>query len=58
MGRTNVGRGGRGGRGGGRGLSDHAGSCGLGQNSIQTNTSSTRSEKNATLSSDNVFKKL
>ena len=52
MGRTNVGRGGRGGRGGGRGLSDHAAARGWGQKSIQTYTSSTRSEKNATMSSD------
>ncbi|GJY25219.1 reverse transcriptase domain-containing protein [Tanacetum coccineum] len=48
MARTNVGCGGR----GGRGLSDHAVARGWGQKSIRTNTSGTRSETNATISSD------
>ncbi|GJW92179.1 hypothetical protein Tco_0169732 [Tanacetum coccineum] len=46
--RTNVGCGGR----GGRGLSDRAVARGCGQKSIRTNTSGTRSEINATISSD------
>ncbi|GJY92720.1 hypothetical protein Tco_0508502, partial [Tanacetum coccineum] len=48
MERTNVGCGGR----GGRGLSDHAVARGCGKKSIRTNTSGTRSEINATISSD------
>nr|GEV71455.1 transposase, Ptta/En/Spm [Tanacetum cinerariifolium] len=53
----NVGRGGRSGRGGGRGLSDHEAARGWGQISIRTNTSGTRSETNATITSDTGVQK-
>ncbi|GJR46346.1 transposase, Ptta/En/Spm [Tanacetum coccineum] len=56
-GRTNVGHGGRSGRGGRRGLSDHEAARGWGQISIQTNTSGTRYETNATITSDTGVQK-
>ncbi|GJZ27368.1 hypothetical protein Tco_0571621, partial [Tanacetum coccineum] len=57
IGRTNVGHGGRSGRGGRRGLSDHEAARGWGQISIQTNTSGTRYETNATITSDTGVQK-